>query len=156
MSKRLEILESSLIKKESAFNAKLDDHFATVKAANGQPLNDKRNGHKTLEKWEKQNNALRNRLEGIEKTKQAIEREKDKIADVESFDVPAPIQRLIDDGVLNQWRKFPNRFFVAGVEKARIVFEDGKLFCSYARQIPNKDQYAIFRDVYNNLKKEIG
>ena len=43
MSKRLEILKQSLAKKEELFSQKLDDHFSTVKQANGQPLNDKRN-----------------------------------------------------------------------------------------------------------------
>ena len=40
-SKRLDILNNSLIKKESELNRKLDEHFSSVKEANGQPLNDK-------------------------------------------------------------------------------------------------------------------
>ena len=59
MSKRLEILKQSLAKKEQQLNAKIDQHFATVKQANGQPLNDKRNGQATLNKWQRQNEAIR-------------------------------------------------------------------------------------------------
>ena len=50
MSKRLEILKNSLVKKEQQFNEKLQTHFDTVKQSNGQPLNDKRNGQATLNK----------------------------------------------------------------------------------------------------------
>ena len=69
MSKKLEILKQSLAKKEQELQRRFDEHFATVKQANGQPLNDKRNGQATLNKWEKQNNAIRTLKESIEKTK---------------------------------------------------------------------------------------
>ena len=70
--KKLEILKQSLAKKEQELQRRFDVHFATVKQANGQPLNDKRNGQATLNKWEKQNNAIRNLKDSIEKTKSAI------------------------------------------------------------------------------------
>ena len=54
MSKRMQILEQSLEKKNAKLNAKFDEHFSTVALANGQPLNDKRNGAATLAKWERQ------------------------------------------------------------------------------------------------------
>ena len=73
MSKKLEILKQSLKKKEQKLNAKFDKHFATVKQANGQPLNDKRNGQATLKKWEQQNEGIRTMQKNIELTKQAIE-----------------------------------------------------------------------------------
>ena len=47
MSKKLEILKNSLAKKEQELQRRFDVHFATVKQANGQPLNDKRNGQAT-------------------------------------------------------------------------------------------------------------
>ena len=81
---RLEILENSLIKKQEKFDTKLSEHFADVKSANGQPLNDKRNGHVTLNRWEKQNASLLNCEKEIEKTKEAIEKEKRKIVDREN------------------------------------------------------------------------
>ena len=59
MSKKLEILKQPLEKKEQQLNSKFDQHFATVKQANGQPLNDKRNGQATLNKWERQNEGIR-------------------------------------------------------------------------------------------------
>jgi len=82
MSKRLEILKNSLKKKEQNFYNKLKNHICTVRQANGQPLNDKRNGQATLNKWEKQNESLRNLKQSIQKTKDAIEREEGKIKKV--------------------------------------------------------------------------
>ena len=70
MSKKLEILKQSLEKKEQQLNSKFDQHFATVKQANGQPLNDKRNGQATLNKWERQNEGIRTMQKSIEATKQ--------------------------------------------------------------------------------------
>ena len=57
MTKRLEVLKASLVKKEAELDRRMQAHFDTVKQANGQPLNDKRNGQATLNKWDKQNNA---------------------------------------------------------------------------------------------------
>ena len=73
MTKRLEVLKASLVKKEAELDRRMQAHFDTVKEANGQPLNDKRNGQATLNKWEKQNDAIRNQQAEIEKTKRAIE-----------------------------------------------------------------------------------
>lgn len=47
---RLEILQNSLAKKNAVVDAKISNHFATVAQANGQPLNDKRNGAATFKK----------------------------------------------------------------------------------------------------------
>ena len=47
-SKRLEILQNSLQKKEAILEQKFDNHFSDVKSGNGQPMNDKRNGRATL------------------------------------------------------------------------------------------------------------
>lgn len=150
MSKRLEILKASLIKKQAEFDRKLQDHFETVKQANGQPLNDKRNGRSALDKWERQNDGLRTLQEGINKTKEAIEREESLIANAGSFEIPECLRGLVESGRITQWRKHPRFFFVVGVEKARIVVtEDGKLAHRYAKDIPTKEQHAIFRDAYN-------
>lgn len=153
---RLEILKASLAKKEAAFDAKLAGHFATVKQANGQPLTDKRSGRATLAKWEKQNEALRSARSGIEVTKRAIEREESKIQAVASVELPAAIRKLLDAGILTQWRKHPNMFFVEGVDRGRIVWrgEGQELAHRYVREIP-ADQYAKFRDTYNTLRREL-
>ena len=156
MSKRLEVLQSSLKKKQALFDAKLSEHFDTVKQANGQPLNDKRCGSQTLGKWERQNDALRKIDQGIEITKQAIELEESKIAAVNSAALPKPIQDLIEAGELIQWRRHPTIFFVEGVGKARIIWdsEKGIVAHRYLRDIP-KDQYPKFRDVFNKLSADI-
>lgn len=159
MATRLEILKASLEKKKAKFDEKLDNHIATVKQANGQPLNDKRNGQATLNKWERQNDALRNQQKEIEKTERAIEREEGIAAGVEHVRniLPTSIVSLIDSGVLVQWRKHPNTFFVDGVEKARIVWDFKKkvLAHKYLTAITDKEQYAKFRDVFNELRKQV-
>ncbi|MGN6746881.1 hypothetical protein, partial [Neisseria sp. P0024.S002] len=58
-SRRMEILQQSLAKKQAAFDKRLQNHFDDVLSANGQPLNDKRNGQATLNRWERQNDGLR-------------------------------------------------------------------------------------------------
>ena len=154
-TKRLEILENSLAKKEAELVQRINTHYDDVMSANGQPLNDKRKGRVTMDRWERQCRAIANQKESVEKTKQAIEKEKDKIAWVELFTVPAPIQELLDTGVLTQWRRHPNYFFVKGVERARIVYENGKIYARYHTEIPDQQQYAIYRDVFNSLAKKI-
>ncbi|RZF53659.1 hypothetical protein EXE30_06705 [Acinetobacter halotolerans] len=156
---RLEVLKKSLEKKEILFNEKLVNHFADVKSANGQPLNDKRNGGVTLDRWDKQNESLRNLKQSVEKTKSAIEREESKIAYVEalSSEIPKEIMDLVEKGILTQWRKNPNFFFVVGVEKARIVWDLKKKVVAhrYIREIKDKAQWALFRDVYNRLNAQL-
>ncbi len=156
MSKKLVILQQSLQKKEALFNAKLNTHFNDVKSANGQPLNDKTNGRNTFNRWDSQSNALSNLDKSIEKTKTAILREQEKIDNVNSVPLPVPIQTLIDSGILTQWRKHLTYFFVKGVEKGRIILNpDNTIGCKYHTNIPNQEQYAIFRDVYNSLRKKL-
>lgn len=128
MTARLEILERSLGKKKQLFDEKLQNHFDTVKQANGQPLNDKRNGRATLNKWDRQNDSLRNLQESIKKTEEAIRREEGKIyaASRAKETLPSAMLALIESGELIQWRKHPNICFVGGIEKARIGFDKKK------------------------------
>ena len=155
MSKKLEILKQSLAKKEQQLNAKFDQHFATVKQANGQPLNDKRNGQATLNKWERQNEAIRTMQKSIEATKQAIEIEEGKIKGVEHANtiIPAEILKLVETGELIQWRKYPHTFFVAGVDKARIVWDNKRKVVAhrYAHLITEQEQRTKFVRLYNGL-----
>lgn len=157
--KRLEILEKSLVKKKELLDNKFKEHFETVKQANGQPLNDKRNGQATLNKWERQGNAIRNLEESIEKTERAIELEKYKIADVEGAKETFPqcILDMIESGQLIQWRKHPNTFFVKGVDKARIVWDDKKklIFTRYKESITDQYVWKIFATTFNTLLKGI-
>ncbi len=155
MSKRLEILKNSLIKKEQQFDDKLQNHIDTVKQANGQPLNDKRNGQATLNKWDRQNESLRNLKDSIQITKDAIEREEGKILEVNKTNeyIPQPILDLVKQGVLNQWKKHPTIFFVDGVEVARIIWDKKRNVVAhrYAHLIPSQEQRTKFVKLYNGL-----
>lgn len=156
-TKRLEILENSLIKKKNLFEAKLQDHFATVKEANGQPLNDKRNGQATLNRWERQNNALFNLEESIAKTENAIEKERYKIETSEDAkkSLPKVILGMLESGQLTQWRKHPNTFFVKEVKKARIVWKNENLYTRYKDSIIDKEQWKIFAKTFNAIAKSL-
>lgn len=155
MSNRLNILKASLAKKEALFDDRLQTHFSTVAQANGQPLNDKRNGRATLNKWDKQSDGLRSLQESIQRTKDAIEREEGKIANASLVELPLYLQQAIDDGLITQWRKFPRFFFVTGVKHGRIVLDEitGIIGHRYLSKVP-KDEYPIFRDVFNNLNRQ--
>ncbi|MDQ7209051.1 hypothetical protein [Serratia fonticola] len=155
MSSRLEILKASLAKKEARFNERLQNHFDTVKQANGQPLNDKRNGRATLNKWDKQSDALRALESSIQRTKDAIQQEEMKIASASSVSIPPFMQKAIADGLITQWRKFPRFFFVNGVKHGRIVLDEktGLIAHRYLSKV-SKDEYPLFRDVFNSLNKQ--
>lgn len=155
MSRRLEILKASLANKQTLFDQRLQQHFDTVKEANGQPLNDKRNGRTTLNKWDKQSDALRNLESSLQRTKNAIEREEMKIALAESVDIPDFMQKAIEEGLIIQWRKHPRFFFVIGVKHGRIVLkeETGTIGYRYLNKV-SKEEYPTFRDVFNKLNKQ--
>lgn len=159
MTKRLEILENSLKKKEDLFNNKLQNHFDTIKMSNGQPLNDKRNGFSTMKKWENQNDTLRNIDKSIDKTKDAIQREKFKIIDCESAkeQFPKIILDMLSEGVLTQWRKHPNYLFINGVDKVRLVFDPKakKISHKYSSEITDKDEWKLFAQIYNRISFEL-
>jgi len=154
-SKRLEILKASLVKKQEIYSKKQDAHITDVLSANGQPLNDKRNGQATLNRWDKQCDSLRKADTEIEKTQLAIENEEWKIEAVnEAKDqFPQEILDLLDSGELTQWRKYPNMFFVTGVEKARIIWDLKKKNVSYKylSSITDAEQRKKFAQVYNFL-----
>jgi hypothetical protein len=156
MNSRLTVLQQSLAKKEAAFDAKLDQHFLSVKATNGQPLNDKRNGAATMRRFDSQNDSLRTAKQGIERTKEAIERERSKIANTERVadTLPQAVKDRLTDGTLEQWRKHPTTFFVVGVAKARIVVLDGGKVIAhrYLSSITDPEQRRIFARTFNELR----
>lgn len=83
-----------------------------------------------------------------------IDRERRKIARVDEYEVPNILHKFLEDGTITQWRRHPRFFFVAGVEKARIVVqENGLLAARYVKDISSSEQYAIFRSVFNALKQ---
>ncbi|MCT4035601.1 hypothetical protein HZQ14_19455 [Elizabethkingia anophelis] len=157
-SKRLEILEASLAKKEAELQRRFDNHFGTWKQTNGQPMNDKRNGGAFFRKVEKQNDAIRNMQASIQKTKDAIDREKSTTAYVKGVKsgLPKSISSLIDKKGLTQWRKYPNRFFVVGVDKARIIWNDKKnrVEHKYTNTIQDPEQRKKFAQMFNSLHAE--
>ena len=163
MTKRLQILESSLIKKEELLRLALDNHFISVKQTNGQPLNDKRNGQAIINKWEKQDRNINNLMEGVELTKNAIEKEKRKIDNINDVkgDLPKCILDMLESGELIQWRKHPTTFFVKGVDKTRIVWDNKKrlVFFRYKEAITEQSVWSIFVKTFNSLvidlKKEL-
>lgn len=156
---RLDILKASLEKKQEKFDKKLDEHFADVKSANGQPLNDKRNGTSTMRRWDKQNDSLRTLDASIEKTKAAIERETAKLGCIERTknEMPKEITDLIESGTLKQWGKYPHIMFVDGVDKARIIWDDKKkvVMHKFVSAITDKEQRTKFAQVYNTLYASI-
>lgn len=156
---RLDILKASLEKKQVKFDKKLDEHFADVRSANGQPLNDKRNGASTMRRWDKQHESLANMDKEIEKTKTAIEREESKIRCINynKSSMPQEIQRLIDSGTLKQWGKYPHIMFVDGVDKARIIWDDNKkqVLHKFTNTLTDKEQRKKFAQVYNSLHASI-
>lgn len=159
MSARLAVLESSLTKKQAAFDAKLSAHFGDVASANGQPLNDKRCGAATMARWDKQNESLRRLDEGIDRTKHAIERELSALSRVAvvADTLPPAVAARLADGTLTQWRKHPTTFFVAGVDKARIVLLDGakQLAHRYVSSITDAEQHRVFARAFNSLSAEL-
>ena len=152
---RLDILKASLEKKQAKFDNKLDEHFADVRSANGQPLNDKRNGSSTMRRWDKQNDSLRTLDASIEKTKAAIERETAKQDYIKRTKngMPKEITDLIESGTLKQWGKYPNIMFVDGVDKARIIWDNKKkvVMHKFVSTITDKEQRTKFAQVYNSL-----
>lgn len=155
---RLDILKGSLEKKEAKFNEKLQAHMNDVKRANGQPLNDKRDGYATLRRWDKQNEVLLKLQEDIQKTKDAIQNEEGKQAGIANNKalMPKEITDLIDNGTLKQWGKHPHIMFVEGIEKARIIYDYKKkqVLHKYTNTLTG-DERKKFARIYNGLNAQI-
>ena len=79
-----------------------------------------------------------------------------RAAAVNAVALPEAIRKMLDAGELLQWRKHPNRFFVPGVDRARIIWDDEKKVVAhqYLREVP-ADQYPKFRDTFNQLRRAI-
>lgn len=93
--------------------------------------------------------------DGIQRTKNAIEREEMKIALAASVSIPEFMQQAIDDGLITQWRKYPRFFFVNGVKHGRIVLDEktGMIAHRYLNKV-SQEEYPIFRDVFNKINKK--
>jgi len=162
MSSRVEILRASLAKKEKKLDALFATYFAAVKAAHGQPLNDKRGGVAVMASWDKLNDRIRAQKKSIKRTRAAIDRAEDKESGIaiayRSF--PKCLQKLVDDGKVWQWGRHPTTVFVTGVEavygrpRPRIVWTGEDVAHRYATETPD-EQYPLFRDTYNGLRAAI-
>jgi len=160
MTKRLEILKKSLVKKTDKFDKKLEERYDLQRITNGQPMNDKRNGAAWFKKCEQKEESLRNINNEIEKTKRAIEKEDFKINHCENAldELPDFLNDFLTSGTLTQWRKFPNRFFVTGGGKARIIFETDKktkklklCHSHYNRDNCTEEEGKVFKEVFNKI-----
>ena len=168
---RLEILQNSLIKKET----KQDNNFTSLykhqAMTHGSPVNDKRCGGAWFKAHDRINDSIRNQHESIEKTKQAIEREERRQLRNEDarnmlLEYPKAIIDLVEAGTLIQWNKHPSTFFINGLEKIRISYEKKELktkitetlYHKYGREfvsISTKEQIKYFNGLFNELKSKV-
>lgn len=153
-SKRLDRLLHSLEKKQVLADRSIEEHSREVRARMGQPFH--RSEASTLNRFRRQEQAIKNKLQEVKKTERAIEREKELIKRVHSTKLPNAINEAIQSGEITQWRKYPNRFFVKGVEKGRIIWDEqkGQLLNSHYSQIP-EEQKPIFKKAFYDLKEKL-
>ena len=102
MTAKLDKMKLVLARKEEGLELRYQEHFDDVESANGQPLNDKRNGRATTERWERQNDAIRGLKEDIEKRKKSIDREEAKqhAVSTQRSVFPPIINELLNKGEL--------------------------------------------------------
>ena len=64
---------------------------------------------------------------------------------------------MLESGQLIQWRKHPNTFFIEGVDKARIVWDNKKkiIFTRYRNTITEQEVWKLFASAFNKILKEI-
>lgn len=81
MNNKLESLKMSLDKKESELARKLEAHFLDIKMANSQTVTETGYWLNSIHRWKNQESSLIKSLQRLEKTKQALKREQEKIED---------------------------------------------------------------------------
>ena len=88
-------------------------------------------------RWEEQSNTIRNAQNDVEYANGKL---------------PQYVLDMVAAGEITQWRKYPNTFFVPGVNKGRVVvdLDTGAIGVRYMHAIP-KDQYPKFRDTVNKM-----
>ena len=67
--------------------------------------------------------------------------------------LPAEILTMVESGTLIQWRKYPNIFFVPGVDKARIIWDERKRIVAhkFTNTLTDTEQRKRFAEIYNRL-----
>lgn len=112
-----------------------------------------------MKRWNRQNDTLSKMQKEIEKPQTAIEREESRIRciDRNRSSMPEEIQKLINDGTLRQWGKYPHIMFVEGVDKARIIWDDRKkvVMHKFVSSITDTEKRRKFARVYNSLNASI-
>ncbi|OFL95286.1 hypothetical protein [Neisseria sp. HMSC074B07] len=85
--------------------------------------------------------------------RRGIVKSQDNIERVSNADIPEFLKLMIESGEITQWREFPNRFFVNGVDKARIIWhtDEQEFGYAYLNELP-KEQFEKFRDTYNHIR----
>jgi len=158
-TKRLEILNNSLTKKQKIFNDLFITYTEEVKKAQGEPLRGHRRGNKILNTWEKTAQRLTIKLKEIKKTQRAIDREtyKGKKKEKALIKHQPHIKKMIEDGILSVWRKHERIAFVVGVDRARIYFEevDSVYYLEghkFYNQIECQEQKEKFKTIYNDIR----
>jgi len=162
---RLEILKNSLVKKKANLDIFFEDLYSHQRLTNGQPMNDKRNGNSWFKRHEQLNNKIANQFKEIEKTEHSIEKEQSKIDNYSNIekDLPQPILDLIQAGTLIQWKKYPNTFFIEGLDTVRIVYEKKVMKTKIKETLLNryqnefkknctKEEWTKFVKIFNYLK----
>ncbi|NCX95785.1 MAG: hypothetical protein EBX41_05120 [Chitinophagia bacterium] len=154
-SQRLEILKNSLIKKEERQQYLLSQFYGGWHGRQGQPIDLSRKSDRALlNRTDKYDNALRNISAEIQKTKDAIEREEGKLRQVELTNqiLPASLLEFVNRGELIQWRKYPNTFFIPGIEKVRLIWKpkENKLFTRYGEYL-QKSQKQEFVNLVQRI-----
>jgi len=75
-------------------------------------------------------------------SRREIVKSQDNIERVSNADIPEFLKPMIESGEITQWREFPNRFFVNGVDKARIIWhtDEQEFGYAYLNELP-KEQF---------------
>ena len=181
MATRLEILERSLKNKEQVLNQKINADMSAWSATAGTPLNDKMHKPQVrsfVNQREQARESIFRQFREIEKTQNAIEREKARLEFLDKKDelsseilaspkFPTVVLEMLEQGILKQWRKYPNYFFVTGVEMGRIIVDPlgtkikqkkytkksyASVRRSYTTEIPTQEQKELFFKVWNAIR----
>ena len=85
-------------------------------------------------------------------SRREIVKSQDNIERVSNADIPEFLKPMIESGEITQWREFPNRVFVNGVDKARIIWhtDEQEFGYAYLNELP-REQFEKFRDTYNHI-----
>jgi hypothetical protein len=156
---REQVLVDSLARKQQQFDNRFAVHFDEATARQGQPWHDNAKDRSARKRLDRQDAALHTLKESIQKTEDALARERRKVAAVErtAAILPAAILEALESGTLSQWRRHPTTFFVHGVERARLVWDVDRqqLTTRYLGELKEETARARFLEVARALDRAI-